>query len=98
MATVNNPKTTLLDEGKKLRAKQMEARSGQLLPKHKASEESALVVIEGACVLKKAESEYTLEQGDSVVIPSDEWHQIKAIRDFKAIHVMPKDIRFEFTK
>src|SRR5690625_2722762 len=98
MATVKNPKTILLDEGEKLRAKQMEARSVQLLHKHKATEESALVVIEGACVLKKAESEQILEPGDSVVIPSDVWHQIKAIRDFKAIHVMPKDIRFKFTK
>ncbi|MGW1456065.1 cupin domain-containing protein [Salegentibacter agarivorans] len=98
METVKIPKTKLLEEGAKLSVKQMEALSGQFLPKHKASEESVLVVIEGACVLKKAESEHTLEQGDNVIIPSDVWHQIKAIRDFKAIHVMPKAIRFEFTK
>ncbi|MDD3542897.1 MAG: cupin domain-containing protein [Petrimonas sp.] len=98
METVKNPKTKLLDEGEKLRVKQMETLSGQLLPKHKASEESVLVVIEGVCVLKMAESEHTFEQGDSVIIPSDVWHQIKAIRDFKAIHIMPKAIRFEFTK
>lgn len=67
METVKNPKTKLLDEGEKLRVKQIETLSGQLLPKHKASEESALIVIEDAC-------------------------------DFKAIHVTPKNIRFEFAK
>lgn len=98
MTTVSNPKVTLIEDGEKLTIKQMAANSGQLLPRHKASDESVVVVIEGECVLKFDEKDHVLTQGDSVVIPANLWHQIKVNRDFKALHVMPKDIYFEFTK
>ncbi len=98
MTTVSNPKVTLLEDGEKMTIKQMEANSGQLLPKHKASDESVVVVIEGECVLKFAEKDHLLTQGDSLVIPANVWHQIMVNEDFKALHVMPKDILFEFAK
>lgn len=98
MTTVSNPKVTLVEEGKKITIKQMEALSGQLLPKHKASDESVLVVIEGACVLNMADKDHLLEPGNSMVIPPDVWHQIKVNQDFKALHVMPNGIHFDFIK
>ncbi|HNP19528.1 MAG TPA: cupin domain-containing protein [Fulvivirga sp.] len=98
MTAVSNPKVTLIEEGEKITIKQMEAYSGQLLPEHKASDESVLVVLKGECNLKLAEKDHLLGPGSSLVIPHNVWHQIKVIQDFKALHVMPKDILFVFTK
>lgn len=98
MTTVSNPKVTLVEEGEKMTIKQMEAFTGQLLPKHKASDESVLVVIEGACVLNLAKKDHLLGPGDSMVIPPNVWHQIKVNQNFKALHVMPNGIQFDFVK
>lgn len=88
----------LLEEGALFSTKQMEADSGRLLPRHKASIESVLVVIDGACVVTMSGTDYALNRGNSLVIPEGEWHQIKAHPQFKAIHVMPRQITFEFSK
>ncbi|MGW8123682.1 cupin domain-containing protein [Roseivirga echinicomitans] len=96
MTTVSNPKVTLIEDGKKMTIKQMEALAGQLLPRHKASDESVVVVLQGECVLKFADKDHLLSQGSSIIVPAEEWHQIKVIQDFRALHVMPKDIQFEF--
>ena len=77
--------------------KRMEAHSGTALPRHKASIESVLVVVAGECILNLSGTDRVLEQGDSAVIPADEWHQITANPEFQAIHIMPLGIRFEFS-
>ena len=78
-------------------SKQMQAASGTALPKHRASDESVLVVTEGQCVVALEGTEHILKRGDSFVVPADVWHQITADPHFTAVHVMPKEIRFEFT-
>lgn len=93
---VTNPKVKLLSKGEKFNAKQMEAKAGELLPKHLATIESVLIVLEGECVLTLAGTDHTLKPGDSFIVPSDIEHQIKAIKDFKAVHVMTNDIQFKF--
>jgi quercetin dioxygenase-like cupin family protein len=96
MEKVTKPKVRLLATGKKFVAKQMEANAGDLLPKHLASIESVMIVLEGECVLALAGTEHVLKQGDSFIVPPEIEHQIRAIEDFKAIHVMTKDIEFKF--
>lgn len=87
---------TPLSEGNNLLTKQMEAKAGQLLPKHMATVESVLVVVKGACALLLGQEKHILDQGSSMVIPAEVWHQIRATEDFTAIHIMPKGIKFEF--
>lgn len=88
--------TVALEEGNVLITKRMEGSSRAAFPKHSASLESALVVVEGTCTLTFGEVVHTLQAGDTFVIPADDVHQVTAAPDFKAIHVMPKDIRFTF--
>ncbi|MGB3342867.1 MAG: cupin domain-containing protein [Aequorivita sp.] len=96
MKTVTKPKIKLLATGEKFNAKQMEAKAGELLPKHIATIESVLVVLEGACVLSIDGKDHELKQGDSFIVPPKIKHQIRAIEDFKAVHVMTNDIQFKF--
>jgi len=96
MQKVTNPTVKQLVQGKKFHAKQMSAKAGDLLPKHTASIESVLIMTEGECVLTIDETDHTLKQGDTFIVPAVIKHQIRAITDFKAIHVMTNDIEFEF--
>lgn len=96
MEKVTKPRIKLLAKGGKFTAKQMEAKAGELLPKHIASIESVLTVIKGECILALAGTDHTLKQGDSFIVPPEIEHQIRAIEDFKAVHVMPNDIEFQF--
>ena len=90
-------RTIPLEEGANFVTKQMEATGGRKLPRHQASTESVLVVIEGACSVEFSEADHSLKSGESLIIPKDAWHQISADPDFKAVHIMPKDIRFKFS-
>jgi quercetin dioxygenase-like cupin family protein len=96
MEKVTKPKVKLLAKGEEFTAKQMEASAGDLLPKHLASIESVLIVLEGEFVLTLAGTEHVLKQGDSFIVPPEIEHQIRATEDFKAVHVMTNDIEFKF--
>lgn len=96
MIKVTPAVVTPLGEGKNLLTKQMRAHAGQLLPKHRANLESAIVLVQGECAMMLDQEEHILHQGESLVIPAEVWHQIRAMEDFTAIHIMPKGIRFEF--
>lgn len=97
MSKVSSPAVKLIEEGDELIVKQMKADAGQLLPKHKASDESVIVICEGKCIMKFPETEHLLEEGESIIIPTNVWHQILVKQDFRALHIMPKGIQFEFT-
>lgn len=96
MAKTIQPLVTLLAQGKEYTAKQMQAKSGSLLPKHHANLESIVFIFEGECVLTLDGKEVPLKPGEAVVIPPFITHQIRVISDFKGIHFMPKDIQFQF--
>lgn len=96
MEKVTKPKVKTLTTGTKLVAKQMQANAGELLPAHLANLESILVVQEGECTFKMNDEDKVLKQGDAIVVPPGIKHQIKANKDFKAIHFMPNEIEFEF--
>ncbi len=89
-------RTVELEQGDVLVTKRMEGSDGAAFPKHTASQESALVVIEGTCTITFGDVVHTLHAGDTFVVPADDVHQVEAAPDFKAIHIMPKDIRFTF--
>lgn len=89
--------TATLAEGSTFVAKRMQASSGTSFPRHKASAESVLVVTDGRCILRYADSTAHLDAGDTAVIPADEWHQVAADPHFTATHVMPREIRFTFS-
>lgn len=96
MKDVTKPTIRSLATGKKFAAKQMEAKAGDLLPKHLASLESVLIVMEGECVLALAGTDHALRRGDCFIVPPDIEHQIRAVEDFKAVHVMPNEIEFKY--
>lgn len=98
METAGQSKVTPLQEGSLWVTKRMEATLGFAMPGHTASVESVLVVTEGRCIVKFLDTEHPLSEGDSFVVPPDVWHQVVADPNFKAVHVMPKEIRFRFSK
>lgn len=98
MEKISNPKIKELASGVDLVAKQMQANAGELLPKHLASTESILFIQEGECIFKINGEDKLLKQGDAIVVPAKVQHQIKAESEFKAVHFMPKNIKFQFFK
>ncbi len=96
MEEVTKPNVRTIASGKNLVAKQMEAKAGDLLPKHLANVESILFVHEGECILKINDEDIEIKQGSGYIIPPETKHQIKAITDFKGLHCMPKEIEFEY--
>ena len=96
MEKQTEPKVKVLASGTGLVAKQMRGEAGEYLPKHLADLESILYMIEGECILSINGEERSLKQGDTFVIPPHTIHQINALTDFKAVHFMPKHIRFQF--
>ena len=61
-------RVTPLQEGASLVIKRMEGSGGVSFPGHRASLESALVVVEGQCIFRTSDSDQVLKQGDSVVV------------------------------
>lgn len=98
MEKVTMPTIKLLTKGEKFNAKQMAAKAGALLPEHIASIESVVVMLEGECILSLSGTDHTLKPGDTFVVPAKIKHQIRAVSDFKAVHIMTNDIKFEFFK
>lgn len=98
MAAAPRPQVTDLAEGTVFDTKQMEATEGVQWPRHQASQESVLVVTEGSLIVEYEDSQPELAAGDSIVIPQDVWHEIVPNPAFKAIHIMPKGIRFKFSR
>ena len=96
MEKITNPTVKTLASGTKLIARQMQANEGELMPAHLASAESILLVQEGECVFYMNDKDQVLKPGDAIIVPPETRHQIKAIRDFKAVHFMPNDIKFTF--
>ena len=96
MNKVTNPKVKLLARGKSYVAKEMAASAGVFMPKHLASGESILVVQQGVCIIHLENSTQTLEEGDVFIVPANVKHQIETKEEFKAVHIMPQDIRFDF--
>ena len=96
MEKVTKPTVKTLATGNKLVAKQMQANAGELLPAHLANVESILFIQEGECVFKMNDKDHVLKQGDAIVVPPGTKHQIRANKDFKAIHFMTNEIKFEF--
>lgn len=88
--------TTPLREGAVLVTKEMKGTDGTEFSRHAASLESVLVVLDGSCTLTLADAAHELRAGDTFVVPADEIHQVAGTPDFTAVHVMPKDIRFDF--
>ncbi|MGM7668705.1 cupin domain-containing protein [Microbacterium sp. A93] len=88
--------TVPLDEGSDLVAKRMEGTEGTPFPRHMASHESVLVMVEGSCTITFPDVAHELQTGDTFIVPADEVHQVVGTPDFAAVHIMPKDIRFTF--
>ena len=97
MAAAPKPQVTNLEEGEVFDTKRMEATEGIQWPRHKASQESVLVVTEGTLIVEYSDSQPELQAGESIVIPAEVWHEIVPHPTFKAIHIMPKGIRFTFS-
>ncbi|HLS30895.1 MAG TPA: cupin domain-containing protein [Flavobacteriaceae bacterium] len=98
MKKVTPPKVRTLARGEKLIAKQMQGKTGDLMPKHLADLESVVFVHEGECLFHMDGKETHLKPGDSLIVPPQVEHQIEVVADFKGVHFMPKDIKFEFFK
>lgn len=89
-------KTVPLNEGDSLVTKRMEGTEGAAFPRHTASHESALVMLEGKCTIAFGDDVHTLNAGDTFIVPAEKVHQVTGAPDFQAVHIMPKNIRFNF--
>lgn len=89
-------KAVSLDAGKELVTKMMIGTEGTPFPAHTASRESVLVVVEGTCTITLPDAVHELRTGDTFIVPADEVHHVVGQPDFKAVHIMPQDIRFNF--
>lgn len=89
-------KTVDLLDGAVLMTKRMEGTDGTEFPSHTASLESALVILEGSCTIVFPDAAHELRPGDTFIVPADVVHHVMGTPDFTAIHIMPKDIRFDF--
>ena len=98
MEKVTPPKVRLLASGTELVAKRMEAKAGDLLPKHLANLESVLFIHEGEIILHIHGEDRPMKSGTAIIIPPEAIHQIKVIADFKGVHLMPQEIKFQFFK
>lgn len=96
MKKVTPPKVRTLATGENLIVKQMQGKSGDLMPKHLANVESIVFVHEGECLFHMNGEAATLKPGDSLVVPPHVKHQIEVVSDFKGVHFMPIEIEFEF--
>lgn len=92
------PNVTVLATGTDFATKQMQANAGEVMPLHLADQESMLFIYEGECILRINNKEIFLKSGEAATIPALVKHQIKAVSDYKGIHFMPKEIKFEFFK
>ncbi|WP_157962390.1 cupin domain-containing protein [Homoserinimonas sp. OAct 916] len=90
-------KTVDLLDGAVLMTKRMEGTDGAEFPKHTASLESALVILEGSCTIAFPDAVHELRPGDTFLVPANVVHHVVGTPDFQAIHIMPKNIRFDFT-
>lgn len=98
MRKITPPKVRILARGTNLTAKQMQGKAGDLMPKHLADVESIVFVHEGECLFHMNGEVTPLKAGDSLVVPPETKHQIEVVADFKGVHFMPKDIKFQFFK
>lgn len=96
MSPITKPNIRPLATGVNLVAKQMAAPAGALLPKHLADQESIVFVHEGECIIHINNADVCLKPGEAYAVPADVVHQIKVIRDFRGIHIMPKEIQFTY--
>ncbi len=89
MKVKKNPKTQLLNEGKVFKNLKMIAEANTIGPKHLSVDESVLVILKGKAVLKINDKDYSLEVGDTKIIPGGVEHYLEVIEDTEAIHIMP---------
>lgn len=89
-------KAISLGEGAELVTKKMIGTEGTPFPAHTASLESVLVVVEGTCTITFPDAAHELRTGDTFIVPANEVHHVVGTPDFEAVHIMPKDIRFDF--
>ncbi len=88
MKVKKNPKTQLLSKGKVFKNLKMIAEANTIGPKHLSVEESVLVILKGKAVLKILDKEYTLNAGETKVIPGGIEHYLEIIEDTEAVHIM----------
>lgn len=82
------PKTQPLNKGKIFRNLKMIAEANTIGPKHLSTEESVLVMLKGKAVLKLPDEEFTLNVGETKIIPGGIEHYLEIIEDTEAVHVM----------
>lgn len=98
MEEVIKPRVRTLATGKNLVAKEMGGKKDKLLPKHISNLESIIFIHEGEAILRINDEDIVLKAGDAFIVPPNVMHYFKGITDFKGIHFMPRDIKFEFFK
>lgn len=97
-AQVSNdrPQMTVLEKGKRFKTLKVSAKGGMQMPSHHATEETVIVVLEGAGVLNFEDGDHALQAGESIIIPAGLAHKLTVLEDFKAVVIMPITGEIEF--
>ena len=65
---------------------------GEGLSEHTAQFDAFVHVLEGEAEIVISGKQYLLSEGDAIVMPANEPHSLKAVKDFKMILVMIKEL------
>jgi quercetin dioxygenase-like cupin family protein len=96
MKVLNKPELIPLEVGDSIKAMQVRGLAGMTMPRHHATKEAVIVVLEGTALLGMSERSHTLKKGSTFIIPAGKEHTLTIQQDFKAIAIMAVDSEINF--
>ena len=66
--------------------------TGQVLSEHTAPFDALLQVIEGQAEITIDKQQYPLKEGDSIILPANIPHAVKALKAFKMVLTMIREV------
>ncbi|MEM3403048.1 MAG: cupin domain-containing protein [Nitrososphaeria archaeon] len=61
---------------------------GQRLSEHTVPYDAFVLILDGKAEIKILKKQYMLEEGDMIILPANEPHEVRALESFKMILVM----------
>ncbi len=96
MENSNKPEMTPLTNGEVFKTLNITAKAGMEMPLHHSTKEAVIIVLKGEAVLKMPDTEHTLKQDTTFIIPAMVDHSLKIVSDFHAIAIMENTSAIEF--
>lgn len=98
METRSKPRMTLLHEGEQFKTLEVVGDEEADMPSHYCTSEAIVTILHGTVTLIMNNQEQDLRAGNSIPIPAEEVHELKIKEAFRAIVVMSRIARIEFSE